>query len=125
MGMSLSTWRESWFCGDNDQYVLNCGWKRAAVKGLNYRVLPSNLWPDRCIGSIPCQCTTSSHELGDTHGRQMYGIGDGYPYAYHTFGMSNSYETALDMVDVDFKTGQVAKRAPRWSDQTYWPNNAP
>jgi hypothetical protein len=108
--MSLSTWRESWFCGDNDQYVLNCGWKRAAIKGLNYRILPSNSWAVRCTGSISCRCTASLNVLKETYGRQMFGIGDGYPYAYHTFGMTADYNNeldmlaALDMVDVDFKT---------------------
>jgi len=110
--MSLSTWRESWFCGDNDQYVLNCGWKRAAIKGLNYRVLPRNSWVVRCSGTISCKCTDSLHEPGDTYGRQMFGIGDGYPYAYHTYGMSANYVNELDMlaalgmVYVDLKTGQ-------------------
>jgi len=114
--MSLSTWRESWFCGDNDQYVLNCGWKRAAIKGLNYRVLPSNSWSVKCTGFVPCECTESSHKLSDTsYGRQMFGIGDGYPYVYHTFGMSTMYMdeldmlAALDLVHVDFRTGQCRK----------------
>jgi hypothetical protein len=116
--MALSTWRESWLCGDNDQYVLNCGWKRAAIKGLNYRVLPSNSWAVRCTGSISCRCTALQHQLGDEYGRQKFGIGDGYPYAYHTFGMTANYKNeldmlaALDMVDVDFKTGQC-KTGPK------------
>jgi len=113
--MSLSTWRESWLCGDNDQYVLNCGWKRAAIKGLQYVVLPKNSWPLRCTGNIACKCTATERVLGDTYGRRMFGIGDGYLYAYHTFGMSADYKNeldmlaALDMVDVDFKTGQCKK----------------
>ncbi|CAK0793376.1 unnamed protein product [Prorocentrum cordatum] len=113
--MSLSTWRESWFCGDNDQYVLNCGWKRAAIKGLNYRVLPANSWSTRCTGSIRCTCTSSFKSVDDTYGRKMFGVGDGYPYAYHTYGMTANYKneldmlTALDMVDVDFQTGQCKK----------------
>jgi hypothetical protein len=49
--MALSTWRDNWFCGDNDQYVLNCGWIRAAIKGLNYRVLPGNSWQVVCQGN--------------------------------------------------------------------------
>jgi hypothetical protein len=113
--MSLSTWRDAWLCGDNDQYVLNCGWMRAAIKGLNYRVLPPNSWTLRCTNNIPCGCTESSHVLGDTYGRQMFGIGDGYPYIYHTYGMTSNYKNeldmldALDLVDVDFKTGQCKK----------------
>lgn len=113
--MSLSTWRDPNICADNDQYLLNCGWKRAAIKGLNYRVLPSNSWATRCTGSISCRCTALQHELGAAYGQQMYGIGDGYPYAYHTFGMTANYKNeldmlaALDMVDVDFKTFQCKK----------------
>jgi hypothetical protein len=124
--MSLSTWRESWFCGDNDQYVLTCGWTRAAIKGLNYRVLPRNSWLVKCQLPMDCRCsegpkdldhlrgmsTTQQLKAWETFGRQGYGIGDGYPYAYHTLGMSSPYKEELDtlaalgMVDVDFKTGQ-------------------
>jgi hypothetical protein len=116
--MALSTWRDSWFCGDNDQYVLNCGWIRAAIKGLNYRVLPDNSWQVACSGNMKCRCTADVRVLADTFGRQMAGIGDGYLYAYHTFGMSGPYMdqldmlAALDMIDVDFKTGQC-KQGPK------------
>jgi len=113
--MALSTWRESWFCGDNDQYVLNCGWMRAAIKGLNYRVLPSNSWSGVCSGNVNCRCTDDLQVLNDTFGRQKAGIGDGYLWAYHTYGMSGPYMkpldmlAAMDLVDVDFKTGQCKK----------------
>jgi len=116
--MTLSTWRESNFCGDNDQYVLNCGWKRAAVKGLNYRILPVNGWSLRCQAGMQCGCTESLQVLGDSYGQQMFGLGDGYPYIYHTLRMSTPYIDELDMIaalgmaDVDFKTGQC-KKGPR------------
>jgi len=122
--MTLSTWRESWFCGDNDQYVLNCGWIRAAVKGLNYRILPDNSWQRACSGTMNCRCSTGLKELENTFGRQKAGIGDGYLYAYHTFGMSGSYMNeldmlaALDMVDVDFKTGQCKEGPKRLASAT-------
>jgi len=114
--MSLSTWRESWICADNDQYVLNCGHKRAAIKGLNYKVLPSNSWSLKCSGHFSsCICRESSQLTRDTSWQQMFGIGDGYPYIVHTFGMSTDYESeldffaALDMVDMDFRSGQCYK----------------
>jgi len=117
--VTLSTWKESWFCGDNDQYVLNCGWMRAAIKGLNYRVLPMNSWAVKCTGVMSCSCSAGSKELPDTFGRQMSGIGDGHLYAYHTYGMSTPYTReldmleALDLVNVDyFKTGQC-KTGPK------------
>jgi len=122
--MTLSTWRESWFCGDNDQYVLTCGWMRAAIKGLSYKVLPKNSWAIKCQG-VNCACTDSPHVREDTErktgwsfGQQMFGIGDGYPYIYHTYGMSGPYMNeldtlaALDMVDVDYQTGQC-KMGPK------------
>jgi hypothetical protein len=117
--MTLSTWRESWYCGDNDQYVLTCGWMRAAIKGLNYKVLPRNSWTTRCQGYFKCRCTDSVNDLdsdpSSPYGRQKWGIGDGYPYTHHTLGMSSPYMdeldmlSALDMVDVDFQTGQCKK----------------
>jgi hypothetical protein len=116
--MSLSTWRDHGLCADNDQYLLNCGWMRAAIKGLNYRVLPSNSWSLACSNYQDCRCTDSLKVLGDTYGRQMFGIGDGYPYIMHTYGMSTNYMqeldmfAALDMIDVDFKTGQC-KQGPK------------
>jgi len=127
--MSLSTWRDTGLasCADNDQYLLNCGWKRAAIKGLNYKVLPSNSWSLACAHLSNCQCTDSlrgaanasaASMLGPTYGRQMFGIGDGYPYIMHTYGMSTNYYSQLDMlaaydmIDVDFKTGHC-KTAPK------------
>jgi len=124
--MSFSTWRDEGMCADNDQYLLNCGWKRAAIKGLNYKVLPSNSWSISGIAQwARTVCTpytvrtaTNASVLGSTYGQQMFGIGDGYPYVFHTYGMSTSYMdqldmlAAYDMVDVDFKTGHC-KMGPK------------
>jgi hypothetical protein len=113
--MTLSTWRESWLCADNDQYLLTCGWIRAAIKGLRYKVLPRNSWLIKCQYPMDCSCTESLKDLGKYEegvGRQMSGIGDGSLFAFHTLGMTGPYTyeldmlAALNMVDVDFKTGQ-------------------
>lgn len=50
--MTLSTWRANGICADNDQYLLNCGWMRAAVSGLKYGILPSNGWTTSLIKKI-------------------------------------------------------------------------
>jgi len=113
--MALSTWRDPDLCADNDQYLLNCGWKRAAIKGLNYKVLPANGWSTKMANNI---CTRFPEVIIPRLGIQNFGIGDGYPYAYHTYGMSRTYLEELDMLaafglmDLDSKTG-MCKKAPR------------
>jgi hypothetical protein len=115
--MSLSTWRDPNMCADNDQYLLNCGWKRAAIKGLNYKVLPSNGWSTKMVSNI---CTNSSKEVphAGTYGQPKFGIGDGFPYVYHTYGMTTDYSKQLDMLaafdlmDLDSKRA-TCKKGPR------------
>jgi len=110
--MTLSTWRKSGICADNDQYLLNCGWMRAAVKGLKYGILPENGWSVKLVRKN--RCLTEPPALKET--APAY-IGDGRPYAYHTYGMSTSYEKELDMLaafgfyNVERSTGKCKKVA--------------
>jgi len=110
--MTLSTWRANNICADNDQYLLNCGWMRAAVDGLKYGILPENGWTVKLLQKNACyEAPPSLQKTAPAW------IGDGRPYAYHTYGMSTPYTGELDMLaafgfyNVQSSTGKCKKGA--------------
>lgn len=110
--ISLTTWREPSLrgCADNDQYLLNCGFARAAADGLKYRILPPT---DFAFGSQPnvggrlkCHASLQAPNVAARW------LGDGLPYVWHTSGFTGTYDREMDMLaalgglDVDPATGR-------------------
>jgi hypothetical protein len=101
--LSLQTVRAPRLLSDNDQYLLNCGLARAAIKGLNYKILPTDSFPFCFHGDMMCH----SSYAGFT---QKYDQND--PMVWHTAEFTTSYQhkidsfVALNAIDFDAKTGQ-------------------
>lgn len=107
--MALTTWRESAGCKDNDQYLLNCGFARAAIQGLRYRILPPTdfAWA-RSSPNVGGASRCNSEQQQDESARWL---GDGLPYIWHTGGFSTDYYAQLDvfaafgLIDINATTG--------------------
>lgn len=106
------------YCTDDDQYLLNCAFARAAMDGLNYRILPRSGFSflsmhPRNGGRILCRNTSEFVEESWPYDWRLpppWHAFDGLPYVWHTSGFTDTYDAymdhfaALGAIDVDTST---------------------